>query len=273
MSFKNVYNALFNQISSSSTLLVYIDPTQFLKGFKQNIPNQEYTVIFEPGNEEEENATQIYNEMKEVIYHIDIYMRTILTAVDGVKGSIIGYGSKKGVLEFVDDIKAAIRADLTLGYSRKGSSISAENAGTSFILSAIKKYISVSINGRIPTGYDSINCGDSSLTGDQIASNIQTALRALGNHDDDGYNDALCTFNNDTKKFTITSNSYSPKSNVVVSAGGSNDCSALVGFDNPNEVSGRNITKIGFGTVTTDNRVFPVRYRILPVKIVEEIII
>jgi len=273
MGFKNVYNALFDQISSYSTLTDYIDSTQFLKGFKDNIPNQEYTVIFEPGNEEEENATQIYSEMKEVVYYIDVYMRTILTAVDGVKGLIIGYGTKKGVLDFADDIKAAIRSDLTLGYNRQGSSISVENAGTSFDLLPTKKYISISINGRTPAGYDSINCGNSTLSGTVIATNIQIALRALGNHDDDGYNDAICSFNDSTKKFTITSNSYSPKSSVVITAGMSNDCSALLGFDNPTEVVGRNITKIDFGGVTTDNRVFPVRYRILPVRITEEIII
>lgn len=271
MSFKNIYNALFDQISDYSTLTDYIDSTQFLKGFKNNIPNQEYTVILEPGNEEEKENVQTYNDVKEFIYHVDIYMRTILTAVDGVKGSIVGYGSKKGVLEFVDDVKAAIRSDLSLGYNRQGSSVSAENAETSFVLSATEKHISVLVNNNDLTGYDSINCGNSTLTGNQIASNIQTALKAIGSFDGDGYNDAICSFDNDTKKFTITSNSFCPKSSVVVASGVSDDCSALLGFDNPIEVAGRNIIKIKFGAVTTDNTLYPVRYRILPVRIVEEV--
>lgn len=271
MSFKAVFNKLFDQISTYSTLTDYIDSTQFLKGFKQNIPNQEYTVILEPGNEEEINNTEIYKGIKEFDYNIDIYMRTILTAVDGIKGSIVGYGNKKGVLEFVDDVKAAIRSNLTLGYNRQGSSVSAENAGISFNLSVIKKYISVSINENTPVGYDSIDCGESTLTGNQIAINIQTALRALGNHDADGYNDAICSFDNNTKKFTITSNSYCPKSKVIVTAGASNDCSALLSFDNPTEITGRNIVKIKFGIVSTDNTLYPVRYRILSIGIVEEV--
>ncbi len=271
MSFKTVYNSLFDQISEYSALTAYIDSTQFLKGFKQNIPNQEYTLILEPGNEEEKGNVQTYNDMKEFVYHIDIYMRTILTAVDGVQGVIVGYGTKKGVLDFVDDVKAAIRSDLTLGYNRQGSSVSAENAGVSFDLLPTKRYITISINNRTPAGYDTISCGDSTLTGIQIASNIQTALRAIGNHNGDGYNDAICSFNNDTKKFTITSDEYSPKAKVVVTAGASNDCSGLLGFDNPTVTVGRNIVKIEFGTVSTDNTLYPVRYRILPVRIVEEI--
>lgn len=271
MSFKNVYNKLFDQISNYSTLTDYIDSTQFLKGFKQNIPNQEYTVILEPGNEEEKDNVQIYNDVKEFIYHVDIYMRTILTAVDGIKGSIVGYGNKKGVLEFVDDVKASIRSELSLGYNRRGSSLSAENAEASFALSATEKNISVSINGKTPAGYNSINCGNSTLTGNQIASNIQTALRALGNHNDDGYNDAICSFDSDTKKFTIISNNFCPKSKVVVTSGVSDNCSALLGFDSPIEVTGRNVIKINFGAVTTDNTLYPVRYRILPVSIVEEV--
>ena len=271
MSFKNIYNALFDQISSDSTLTGYVNDSQFLKGFRQNIPNQEYTIIFEPGNEEDVEGTMTYDKVEGITYYIDIYARIILKGADGIRGSIVGYGDKKGLLDFVDDIKSSIRSNLDLGYKRKGSSTSSENIGTSFELLSNKKYITISINNRTPVGYDSILCGSSTLTGTQVATNIQAALRALGNHDDDGYNDAICTFDNDTKKFTITSNSYNAASSVVVTAGASNDCSELLGFDNPVEVSGRNIIKIIFETVTTDNRAFPVRYRVISLRIIEEV--
>lgn len=272
MSYKDVFNALFDQLAADVTLTGYIEDSSFLKGFKNNIPQQEYNLIIEPIDEGEDPETQAYNRTAETDYVIEIYCRTILFGI-GVEGTIIGYKNRKGALEFLDDVKAAIRADLTLGYSRLGSSISAANAGTSFALTANARYLTISINGRTPTDYNSIDCGTSTLTGTEVASNIQTALQALGSHTDDGYYDATCTFDNSTKKFTISSQRYGPKSTVVVTVGATNDSSALLGFDGPTEVAGRNITKILFGRARTDNTLYPIRYRILPLTIKEETIV
>lgn len=273
MSFKTVYNYLFDQVSNYPVLTNYVVPSQFLKGFKDNIPNQEYTVIFEPGNEEEVKGSEVYKNLKEFVYNIDIYARTILIGVGGIQGTIVGYENKKGLLDFVDDIKAAIRSNLALGYNRRGSSVSAENTGTTFDLLPTKKYISVSINGETPVGCDSILCGTTTLTGVQVAFNIQNALRELGNHSGDGYFDVICSFNSTTRKFTIVSDSYCPRSSVIVTAGGSDDCSTLLCFDNPTEVTGRNIVNVEFGLVSVNNEAFPVRYRVISIKITEEVLI
>ena len=45
----------------------------------------------------------------------------------------------------------------------------------------------------------------------------------------------------------------------------------LLGFDNPTEVVGRNIKDVKFGSVFAENDLHPVRYRVLPVKIIEEV--
>jgi len=236
MAFLDVYNALYTQLKSDSTLSGYVQSADFLRGFKEPIPQQQYTVIIEPGDEDEDYSKQTVADGCEAVYVIEIYARVIF--FKGVEYIIIGNTSDsvKGLLEFTEDIKEAIRADKTLGYNRRGSSVSAANSGTSFALTSSARYLTVTINGRTPSGYGLIDCGSSTLDGDDVASNIQTALRALGNYSDDGYNGATCTFDSDTKKFTITSMRYGPKSSVVVTAGASNDCSALLGFDDPTEV-------------------------------------
>jgi len=272
MSFLNVYNALYDQVKASS-YLTYVDQSQFLKGWHEGIPAQQYTLVFEPGEEEEPPETDTYEGLKEMAYNIQIHIRVELI------GSTLGLmicgdpvNNIKGILEFTDDVKESIREDETLGYDRPSSSTSAVNSGTSFALSSSEKYITVTINGKTPAGYDTILCGDSTLTGTQVAANIQSALRALGVHADDGYYKANCTFDNSTKRFAITTYGNHPNESVVVTAGASNDCSALLGFDSPTEVIGRNITKIEMETVFPNNTFFPVRYRVLPVKIWEEVV-
>ena len=271
MSFKNVFNALYDQVKASSRL-TYVHQTQFLKGFHEGIAAQEYTIIFEPSEEEEAAEAESLGGDTEIIYYIDIHIRVELI---GATGEILICGSsdgpKKGILDFTDDIKLAIEDDMTLGYNRAGCSTSEVAVGTTFALTPTAKYISVSINGNTPTGYDTILCGESTLSGDDVASNIQTALRALGNHADDGYYLAECSFDNSLKQFSICTASNNPDQTVEVTAGVSDDCSAILGFDNPTEVSGRNITKIRFETVLPNNTFFPVRYRVLPIKIWEEI--
>jgi hypothetical protein len=272
MSFLNVYNAVYNAVRVNTTLTAYVSSSQFLRGFREPMPQQTHTVVFEPGNEDEEHDKQSYGKMKEVTWNIDVYARCIF--FKGVEYTIIGDSdnSIKGLLEFTEDLKVALRADMTYGYNRYGSSVSAANSGTSFALLSTAKTLTVTIDGKTPTGYTAVNCGSSTLEGSVIAANIQTSLRALGLHKDDGYYDATCTFSSSTKKFTISSMRYGPKSSVVVTAGASNDCSALLGFDGPTEVVGRNILRTEFGSVSADNRAYPVRYRIIPVMIREEIL-
>ena len=267
MSFKYIYESLYDQLLADSTLSSYVNSTQIIKGFKESLPQQKYTIILEPGEEEEDNATEAYDDSKEFIWNIDVYARVILIK-GGVEASILGVDSDKGVLAFIDDIKSAIRADLTLGYTRKGSSVSEAESGT-YALDASNRYITVSMNGKTPSGYDQIDCGETTLTGAQVATNIQASLKALGNYAGDGYYDAVCTFAD--SKFTITSCLIGPKSTVTVTAGSSNDCSALLGFDSPTELVGRNLIDIEFGPATVNNLLFPVRYRILPLRMREEI--
>lgn len=273
MSFLDVYNALYDQVKASS-FLTYVDQSQFLKGFRENYALQEYSIIFEPGAEEEDPAEQGSEKLYEHIYTVDIYMRVILAGQLN-EATLVGTSdaSKKGVLEMTNDVKNAIREDLTLGYSRYGSSVSEENAGGTFALDGTHKYISVSINGKTPTGYDAVLCGDSTLSGAEIASNIQSALRALGQHADDGYYEAVCTFNSSNNQFTIRTDRYGSEQTVEVTAGASDDCSTLLGFDSPTEVSGRNIIQVIFGIAAPNNIHYPVRYRVLPVRIAEEILL
>jgi len=268
MSFIDIYNSLYTVLSSSSRLS-YVDDSLFIKGFRENLPNQAYTVILEPGSESEKGGSRGTSRLRDLVVTIDIYARLVMPY--GVEYSIVGYNTEKGVLAFVDDIKLAIRETRDLGYNRQGSSVSAVNANGSFALTSLARFISVSIDGREPTGFDEINCGEATLAGAVVASNIQTSLRALGSHKDDGYYDATCSFSDTDNQFTITTAKYGPKSTVAVTAGASDDCSALLGFDDPTEIIGRNIISLDIGTVATDNAAYPIRYRIIPVTITEEL--
>lgn len=279
MSFKDVYDSLYAQLAADSTLLSYVNSSQFLKGMQDNYPSQEYTIILEPADENErENteATRAYGSkrFKEVDYVIDVWARVILTGYPNF-ASVVGSadGTKKGVIQVVKDIKDAIRADTTLGYNRYGSSESAGSGSGNFALDSNNKNLSVSINGRTPTGCDAIFCGDSTLSGADVASQIQTSLRALSLHADDGYYRCICTFDGGTNKFTIRTDQYGPEQSVVVSAGASYDCSALLGFDSPTELVGRNIVQVKFGISSANNINYPVRYRTLPVMIREEVLV
>lgn len=272
MSFLNVYKALHTTLQDNRDRLGYVGRGQFIKGYKDPLPQQEYTVILEPGPEEEHDGSESHDGIKEVTYSVDIYARLVFIT-SGTEGLIVGKGNKKGVLAFVDDIKQAIRDDLTLGYTRQGFSTSKANSSATFALTSSARYLTVSINGKTPTGYTQIDCGASELGGDEVAANIQTSLQALGNYKGDGYDDATCTFDSDTKMFSIQSSDVGPSSSVVVTAGATLDCSALLGFNQPYEVIGRNIVSVKFGTVVADNTLYPVRYRIIPVQIREEVLV
>jgi hypothetical protein len=270
MAFKDVYNAVFAQLEADATLQGYVGADEFVKGFKESLPAKKYMVILEPGNEDERTQRQTGDGYFEVDYQLQVYCRLLLTG-SKIESAILGNDNYKGVLEFVDDVKAAIRKDMSFSYDTYGRSLSLENVAGSFDLSSSQRYLSVSIDGKTPTGYDAVNCGTSTLAGDAVAANIQASLRALGKYSDDGYKLATCTFNSSTNQFTISSSNVGPRSEVVVGVGASYDASSVLGFDSPTEYRGTNIVRTLIETVTVDNRAFPVRYRIVPLLVTEEI--
>lgn len=272
MAFLGVYKALTDQLKADTTLLGYMSLDDFFQGFKESLPTRRYLVILEPGPEMDEEGSQDYGKIKDVEYEIQIYCRMALRSTR-VQYSIVGTDEYKGLLDFTEDVKDAIRRDLTLSYNTVGTSLSAENAAGSFDLNGSNRYISVSMDGRSPTGYNSIDCGSSTLTGAEVATNIQNSLRSLGVVSDDGYSLATCSFNETLNQFTISSPNYGPGSRAVVTAGASDDASSLLGFSSPTETRGTHIKKVRFGNVTVENGAFPVRFRIIPVLVTEEIII
>ena len=273
MSFKTVIQALETQIEDYSTISEYVDEVLVFIGFKSPLPRSEYMVIIEPVTKnplDDMRSTSPEGTYREDEYLVQVYARTILTGRRTV-GQIIGSSTKKGLLDFADDIEAAIISNRSLSYDSAGSSISKVNADSNFALSESNRYLSVKINGIERTGWDVIDCGSSTLTGDQVAANIQTAIRAMKLHADDGMETATCVFSSSTKKFTITSATIGPTSTVVVTAGASNDCSTLLGFDDPTEVIGKKIVSLKTGIVEPLNDLYPVRYRIIPVTIREHV--
>lgn len=272
MSFKNVYNAVHAQLSADTGLLDYMSESEFIRGFKEVLPAKKYIVIVEPGPETELGPTQDYGKIIDVEYEIHVYCRLLLTS-SKVESAILGNENYKGLLDFCDDVKSAIRKDMSFSYNTYGRSLSEENAAGSFDLSASERYLTVSIDGKTPTGYDAVDCGAATLTGDEIAANIQSALRALGKFADDGYLKATCTFDSSINQFTISSANIGPKGTVAVSAGATNDASAVLGFTASTEYRGTNITKTKIESVTVENGAFPVRYRMVPIIVTEEILI
>ena len=274
MSFKTIYNAVYNQISSDTDLLAYVSAGDegFVKGFKEVFPVKKYILIFEPGQETEVTKRQDTDSILETEYEIQIYCRLLLTT-NKVESAILGNDSYKGLLDFVDDVKNAIRKDMSFSYNTHGRSLSEENAADTFDLDSSNRYLTVSIDDKTPTGYDTISCGEATLSGAEVAANIQTSLRALGRYSDDGYQLATCSFDAANNQFTISSFNIGPKSSVVVSAGASDDASSILGFTSPTEYRGTNIIRTQIESVTVENSAFPVRYRVIPILITEEILI
>lgn len=272
MSLKTVYNAVYNQLVQDETLLSYIGANEFVKGFKEVLPAKKYMIILEPGQETERFGRKQYDKTGEGEYEIQIYCRLLLQS-SKVESAILGNDRYKGLLDFCDDVKAAIRKNMDFSYNTYGRSLSSENAADSFDLSASETHLTVSIDGKTPTGYGAIYCGSSAaLDGATVAANIQTSLRALGRYADDGYQQATCTFNSVNNQFTISSANIGPESSVVVSAGAANDASAVLGFTSPTEYSGTNLIKTQIQTVTVENGAFPVRFRMIPLLVTEEIL-
>lgn len=270
MSFLNVYNQLVTMMQVDSTLSAYVNASHYIKGFKGPNPQTSYMLIFEPADDDTQEGTEGTGGLTHAKYEIQVFCRLALMTTK-VSSQIVGQGSRKGTLQFSEDVKQSIWKDRTLGYNSKGNSMSSANAGSSFTLDATHRYITVKINDRLPVGYDQIDCGTGVLTGDQVAANIQASLRALGLFADDGYKEATCTFNSSTNRFTIEAPDYGPGSVVLVSAGSANDASSLLGFDAPTEVRGKQILTSKIGKVYAENGAFPVRYRVVPIQITEVI--
>jgi hypothetical protein len=275
MAFRHIYQAVYDQLDNDTILSSYVNLFKLSK--KQNWPQQGHTIMLSPVSEQELDPTEDYDNIKHYNYGIGIYclvnLNKELHQLD--LGFTENGKTYKGSLEFVDDIKNAIRKaldDLIKRYNTAGYSESKSNESSTFNLAATNKFITVSINGNTPTGYDQINCGDSSLNGTIIASNIQESLRNLGIYDGDGYLDANVTFDSETNTFKIESGGdVGPKNYVNVTSGVSDDCSVILGFENPTEERGKNIIDYTFDTVILESEEnYPVRVRLIPLFVTEE---
>ena len=262
----------------------------FGKVYKEPTPQEKYTLLLNASIETEDQESQSYRNTstKEITYEIGLAVRMIFAGKSReeltlgwteIRDTEMPSGDYKGILAFMEDVKEAIRKDETLKYNIPGYSESSDNTSDTFNLSDSNRYISVSINGRTPDGYDSIDCGISTLSGNDVALNIQNSLRALENahlKSNDGYKDVEVTFNSTNNRFKIEPVQIGPTSRVTVTAGASNDCSTLLGFDNPTEERGKNIKKIEFdpvipldGEVDGRNK-YPVIVRVMKIFITEE---
>lgn len=271
--FNDVFQQVDTQLSNDITLSSYVQ--SFETALKKNTPYHPYTIIAWPIFETEKPESRVYDGIKEYVYQIDIYARMIFHKKEEyiTVGYTDGSTTYKGILEFCDDIKQAIRKngdDLITNYNTNAYSESDTNESSTFALSPTQSNITVSIGANTPTGYNTINCGTSTLTGDEIAANIQQSLTALGQWGDDGYKNALVTFDDTAKKFKIESD-VGPRL-ISVTAGDTNDCSELLGFDNPTEQRGKKILNYEFDTVTDGGaETYPVRFRIVPLFVTEEV--
>lgn len=285
MAFLDVYNALYDQLSNDPTLTAY-PGIAFEKVYKEPTPQEKYTLLLNPSTETEDQESRSYRNTstKEITYDIGLGVRMIFAGKSREEFTLGWTETRKnkvypGILAFMEDAKEAIRKDETLNYNAPGYSESSDNASSTFDLNDSNRYLSVSILGKTPVGFDSIDCGNSTLSGDDVALNIQNSLRALENahlRSNDGYKDVEVTFNPTNNRFKIQPVQIGPASKVTVTAGATNDCSALLGFDNPTEERGKNIKEIEFdpvfpldGEIDGRNK-YPVIVRIMKIFITEE---
>jgi len=270
MGFTTVLQAVHIQLKNSNNIKYVFDKHIYL-GPKE-IPDAKYSIFIEPLSEEEKDNTRAGN-VKHLLYTFNIFAGMVVNSTAEVQ--IFGDGKEKGILDFTEDIKTTIKENLNFGLNANGYSRSKASTITSYALTANNKYISVSLDNKTPAGYNLINCGDSTLTGTEIAANIQVSLRALGNsvYPRDPYNLVICTYDNTNKRFTITSKTDGGRSTVVVTSGNTDDCTAILGFDNPTEERGINIvsTFIPRTQFFVDVEKHPVRYAVITVNTTEEV--
>jgi len=270
MSFKTAFSALLDQLKDNATLRRYMDEEDFYDEFKQSFPAKRYIVFLEPGSEEIE-IRRGTKGLATSLYNIEVVTR--LNLADEVDSRILGNRNYKGILDFTEDVKSAIRSDLTLGLNTQGTSVSDYKASGTYDLTANARYLTVLINGAVnpPSDYDRVDCGTAQASGATIAAQIQSSLRALvDTSSKTGYADVVVSFDDTRNRFTITSQEYGAISSVVVSAGAEKDASSILGFDNPTEKRGVKIITINFGMIQPVDDVFPITYRTIPLQILEE---
>lgn len=272
MSFNAVLSAIETQLKADATLLGYVNASQISIGYREIPAPARYAIIIEPGGEEENNRSE--GGYANFTYSMDIYARimhggsiedNLLTTTD--------FG--KGLLAFVDDIKAALRADKDFGLNSSGTSMSAAGVSTSYNVGPNSKHLKIKINGFNPIGYDEIGVADfdsnTIVSGEAIAATLQANIRALDD-EANGYGQATVSYDNNTKKFTITSAGLTgPESFVEVTAGATASADIALGFDNPTETRGVQIINLEFGPVSDSGYdLYPVRYRVIPIEVIEE---
>jgi hypothetical protein len=114
--------------------------------------------------------------------------------------------------------------------------------------------------------------GGPNYPGADVASKIQASLRALVHSSSEtGFQDVVVDWDSTHRRFTITSQGYGAISSVEVSAGASNDCSSILGFDNPTEERGSKIVIVEFLPILSVEDIFPVTFREIPIIVHEEI--
>lgn len=274
MSFDAVISAIETQLQNNAVLGAYVDPSQISIGFKENLPApSRYSIIIEPTDEAEGDRSTTYANF---VYTIEIYARM---HHGGLMRDLIKTGTNlgKGILDFVKDIKAAIRADIDFGLDSSGTSVSTPGASTSYTLGPNTRYLTVVVNGFRPTGYDEIAVvgalsSDTQVEGTVIAATLQTNIRALDD-EANGFGQVTVTYDNVTRQFTITSAGLTgPESYIEVSAGATDSAHEVLGFANPTETRGVQIVDVTFGDVPdTGYEYYPIRYRIVPIQVTEEI--
>jgi hypothetical protein len=207
---------------------------------RENMPETDYLIWLYPVMANNLHRTES-SLLMNMSYTIVIGCRVMIS--QSMEEQLYGTSTKKGLMDLVSDIFFTIKDDPTFGVNSSGTSISMSSSSTSYALSSSARYLTISVDGLSPSGYNQVDCGTSTLTGTQIASNIQTSLRALANsaHPADPYATVTCTYDNDEKRFTITSPTTGGRSSVVVTAGSTNDASSVLGFDKPKETRGANI--------------------------------
>jgi hypothetical protein len=271
MSYKTVYKALFEQLKDSSHL-DYLDDEDFFEEFKEPFPQRNYILFMNPGIEEPE-VQRASHSIAIARYSISVVGRM---AVGELENRVLGDDDFRGILDFTEDIKAAIREDLTFGLDKQGTSQSWQLGVDTFALDSSHRYLTISINGNTPSGYDSVDClpaaGGPNYPGADIATKMQASLRALVDPSSEtGFQDVVVDWDSTRRRFTITSQEYGAISHVEVSAGASNDCSSDLGFDNPTEERGSTIVTVEFLPILSVEDVYPVTFREIPIIVNEEI--
>lgn len=272
MAFDSILKALRTQLRDYSGLS-YVDDNDVYVGYSGAIPKTaRCAIIIEPAEEEESEWS---SGIISVHYFVQIYLR--ITHGGDIEEIILTTDEfGKGLLDLVQDIKNAILSDRQLGLETSGTFVSGAGDDKYYNVGPSRRYVAVKVNGFQPVGWNEIDvCGalpyDKNLSGTTIASILQTNLRALDD-EANGYGQVTVTYDDNTKKFTLTSAGLTGPESWIDGQFEALSASAHkeLKFHQGTVTRGVRISDIKFGTVTAFNDFYPVRYRILPVEIIEE---